>query len=430
MSERPPIRISVGGGKGGIGKSVVSVNLATTLASIGMRTVLVDADLGTPTLHTLLGIDRRGPTLQALIDRKINRLEEAMIGTRVPHLSVIPGTSLPGAANLGHQEKLKLLRHVRSLDAEVVVIDVGAGAAFNTLDLYLAGDLRLVVTTPELTSLQNAYCFLKAAVVREVVALARSLGASEDWTRAFDTKDTSRMSAWLDRLGRERPDVARRVRLQVARFGARWVGNRVAGPAAEHSVHALARLSSEFLGVDSPVVTNVPASRAVEASIHARQPAILDAGSEPALVRAFETLAEHVLAFEPPPRALPTDCDLPVMDPSETTGEFAQRLGPHLRRDERIAVRLPAEVIVGEERHEAVVLDVSRLGLRVQCQAPVESGGRVTVVVRTPYGNVEVTGSVRHAAKWAFGLLADEECAPRLLALVPKRALATRSASA
>lgn len=430
MSERPPIRVSVGGGKGGIGKSVVSVNLATTLASIGMRTVLVDADLGTPTLHTLLGIDRRGPTLQALIDRKIGRLEEAMIGTRIPHLSVIPGTAQPGAANLGHQEKLKLLRHVRSLDAEVVIVDVGAGAAFNTLDLYLAGDLRLVVTTPELTSLQNAYCFLKAAVVREVVALARSLGASEDWARAFDTKDTSRMSAWLDRLGAERPDVARRVRLQVSRFGARWVGNRVAGPASEHSVHALSRLSSEFLGVDAPVIAAVPPSRAVESSIQAREPAILGPGCEPALIRSFETLAEHVLAFEPPPRALPTDVDLPAMDPSETPDEFARRLGPHLRRDERIAVRLPAEVLVGGERHEGVVLDVSRLGLRVQCAAPVQSGERVVVLVRSSYGNVEVSGSVRHAAKAAFGLLADEECAPRLLALVPKRTLAARAASA
>jgi len=118
------------------------------------------------------------------------------------------------------------------------------------------------------------------------------------------------------------------------------------------------------------------------------------------------------------------------MEPTETPDEFARRLGPHLRRDERIAVRLPAEVVALGERHEAMVLDVSRLGLRVQCAAPVPSGERVVVIVRSPYGSVEVSGSVRHAAKAAFGLLADEECAPRLLALVPQRTLAARSASA
>ncbi len=172
-----PIRVAVGGGKGGVGKSLVAVNLGVTLAAIGLRTVLVDGDLGTPTLHTLLGVDRIGPTMRALLDRKIGRLDEAMVGTGVPRLSLVAGTSLPGSANISHQEKLKLVRHVRAIDADVVIVDVGAGASFHTLDLFGAGDLRLIVATPELTSLQNAYCFLKAALTREVGAVTRAMGA-------------------------------------------------------------------------------------------------------------------------------------------------------------------------------------------------------------------------------------------------------------
>ena len=83
-SKRPGTRarriLSVGGGKGGIGKSLISANLAIALARRGKRVVLVDADLGGANLHTTLGLDLPRRTLSDFIDRKVERLEEVEIG--------------------------------------------------------------------------------------------------------------------------------------------------------------------------------------------------------------------------------------------------------------------------------------------------------------------------------------------------------------
>ena len=164
-ANKQAVRIGVGGGKGGVGKSVLAANLAVASAELGFRTVLVDCDLGAANQHTLFGIDRPVSTLQTFLEREVSSLEEVTAATGVARLFLIPGVgAVPGAANLPHARKLKVLRHLSKLDADVVILDVGAGVSFNTLDFYELADLRLVVTTPQLPSLQNAYCFLKAAL--------------------------------------------------------------------------------------------------------------------------------------------------------------------------------------------------------------------------------------------------------------------------
>ncbi|MBN8614137.1 MAG: P-loop NTPase, partial [Deltaproteobacteria bacterium] len=297
--KRAPITVSVGGGKGGVGKSIVSTNLACALAAAGVRTVLVDGDLGAPNLHTLLGVTHAGPTLHALLERRIERIEEALVATSVPRLSLVAGAGgVPGHANPSHQEKQKLLRQIASLDADVVVIDVGAGTAYNALDLFAAGQIRIVVATPELTSLQNAYVFTKAVALREIAALAKSEGKLEAWARAFDHGETSRMSRWLRRLEAEELALATRIRGYLGAPGTLLVGNRVGAPSERHALFALSRMAREFLELELPVVATLPNARSVIDSVQRRRPVVVGPDADPTLVRAFAQLAEHVVASE------------------------------------------------------------------------------------------------------------------------------------
>ena len=110
---RAPRVWAIGGGKGGIGKSVIAANLAVVLAQRGRRVVAVDADLGGANLHTILGVPARGPTLADFLLRRQERLGDIMAPTNTPGLLVINGGRAPGdSANPKSSQKARLLRHI------------------------------------------------------------------------------------------------------------------------------------------------------------------------------------------------------------------------------------------------------------------------------------------------------------------------------
>ena len=144
--------IAVGGGKGGIGKSLVSANLGIALAQAGSSVVLVDADLGGANLHSCLGVAQPQVSLSDFVDRRVAKLEDAAVATGIDRLRLISGArDVLDAANPRHAEKQKLLRHIRALDVDYVVVDLGAGTGFNVLDFFLLADTGIVVLLPEPT---------------------------------------------------------------------------------------------------------------------------------------------------------------------------------------------------------------------------------------------------------------------------------------
>ncbi|HEY6876401.1 MAG TPA: P-loop NTPase [Polyangiales bacterium] len=166
-SEPSPDIWAIAGGKGGVGKSVVAANLAVSVARRGLRCLLIDADLGGGNQHTLFGIEKPRTTLDAFLQGEEKELASVAAQTRFHGLSLVFAASdALGSANPKHSQKQKFIRHVRRADADVVILDLGAGTSFNTLDLFLIARVQLVVTTPELTAIQNAYGFIKCAHAR------------------------------------------------------------------------------------------------------------------------------------------------------------------------------------------------------------------------------------------------------------------------
>ena len=118
--------VAVGGGKGGIGKSLVSANMAVSLAQSGKQVVLLDADLGGANLHTYLGMQPPKRTLSEFVSRQAEHLDELITPTNVPNLGLISGAlDALGAANLKYNEKVRLLREILRLKVDVVVVDLG-----------------------------------------------------------------------------------------------------------------------------------------------------------------------------------------------------------------------------------------------------------------------------------------------------------------
>jgi len=152
--ESAPIIWAVGGGKGGVGKSVVSTILAFWLARNGKRTVLIDVDLGGANLHTLLGIKSPPRTLIDFINRKFGSLEEICIDTEAKNLCLISGSSeVLSLANPHFSQKVKLINHFSRLDADYVVIDrknysPHPGANIHSECLYLCSQCGLPKVEP------------------------------------------------------------------------------------------------------------------------------------------------------------------------------------------------------------------------------------------------------------------------------------------
>ena len=172
---------AVGGGKGGIGKSVLSILIAMALAEKGEQTVVIDGDLGGSNLHTFMGIRTPGRTLNDFIGRRYDTLDDVCISTEQKSLRIICGASeVLTLANLKYTQKMKILQAISKIRADHVVLDLGAGTGFDTLDFFLAAHRQIVVMTPQPIAIQNAYAFVRNAVYRTLSRLTSrrpSLGA-------------------------------------------------------------------------------------------------------------------------------------------------------------------------------------------------------------------------------------------------------------
>ena len=161
---------SIAGGKGGTGKSVIATNLALGLAMIGYEVILIDGDLGGPNLHNYLNIRRPRYTLNDFVMGQVKKLRGVIIETPLNNLKFISGgTALLGMANIHHAKKDRLLRQINDLAADFILVDLGAGTTYNTLDFFNISNQGLIVVNPDPNSKYDAFYFLKNAVFRKLM---------------------------------------------------------------------------------------------------------------------------------------------------------------------------------------------------------------------------------------------------------------------
>ncbi len=382
--------IGIGGGKGGVGKSMVAANLAVAMAQGGRRTVLVDADLGSPNLHSLLGIDKVHKTVESLLNRDVESLDDVKMPTAVPNLWLVAGSpAAVGSANIPHQQKQKLLRHIAQLDADVVIVDVGAGTSFNTLDLFNVADIRVVVTTPQLTALQNAYAFAKSAMYRELRGLAQGKEQLELLEDPRLSKETAKLQQLVQHVRATQPFFAAALREALDARKLFVVGNCVLEEKDANVFHAFVRMVKDFLSVDCEVLGQLRSSRRAHDSVNRRRPLLVDESSTD-FALTFRRMADRVLNLnvvalrdarrraeeraaeghtEQPPAPLPAD----------------------LEAYSRTAARREPGAMAMLDGQSVIVQDVTVDGALVTCDQKLEVGGRhVLVMTDGTSRNVEI----------------------------------------
>ena len=159
--------IAVGGAKGGVGKSMLAANLAVGLALLGQKVVLADLDLGGADVHLYTGVKSLAKTWNDFLDKKVNSIGEILTPTAFEGLSLIGGDSSKlGSANLPYVQKLKIMRHLKELETDYLIVDLGGDTTFNGLDFFLLADQKIVVSGTEPASVLDSYAFVKVVFNR------------------------------------------------------------------------------------------------------------------------------------------------------------------------------------------------------------------------------------------------------------------------
>ncbi len=175
--------IAVGGAKGGVGKSILAANLGVHLSNQGHGTVLMDLDLGAANLHLYMGVWGLKYRINDYLDKKADTIEAIAVHTEYGPRLIGGGSSRLGSANLPFARKLKLMRAIRKIDADYVILDLGASTSFNILDFFLLADAGLVMTTCDPAAYLDAYTFIKMALYRR---LSRLFGAESNYRKFKD----------------------------------------------------------------------------------------------------------------------------------------------------------------------------------------------------------------------------------------------------
>jgi flagellar biosynthesis protein FlhG len=166
--EQQKIVYAIGGGKGGVGKTVLTASLGIGLAALGNKVVIVDADLGGANLHTCIGMLEPMYTFYHFYTLQKDKLEDIVLDTPIENLKLISGAcGTLGLANPKFSQKIRFINELRQLNADVILVDLGAGSSYNVIDFFLAADQGILVTTPEPMAIQETFNFVKICILRK-----------------------------------------------------------------------------------------------------------------------------------------------------------------------------------------------------------------------------------------------------------------------
>jgi len=270
---------AVGGGKGGVGKSFLTTNIGVLLAKEGKRVVLMDLDLGGANLHTCLGVTDLDRGVSDFLMRRYEELEEALVPTQVPNLFLLSGAqdSL-NIANPKYAQKIRLLRELKKIEADYILMDLGAGTAFNTLDFFIAADTQLLVAIPEPTSIENAYRFIKSSFYRQIRLYSETpelrdlVEESMDRNNRHGIRTPRELLLHLKELGPEMSDFAEQ---QTERYRPSLILNQVRSNNDIKVGHAMETACLKYFGLSVDFRGYVTNNDLVRRSVLQRKPLMM-----------------------------------------------------------------------------------------------------------------------------------------------------------
>lgn len=270
---------AIAGGKGGVGKSFICSNLSIDLAQRGNSVVVIDADFGGPNLHTFYGISTSIISVSDFIKSNQLRLDDILLPTGIANLKLASGAhDVLGMANLNVIQQNKLIKAIKSFDVDYVLVDLGAGTASYTLDLFLTADVGILIAAPEPTSVENTYRFIKSAFYRKLKTVIKHQSVRSFLERITENKneENARTPAELiSEITDLNAQAGETLKYELSSFTPKLILNQVRTPTDVRIGFSMCNASKKFFGVSLGYVGFIEHDSFVVQSIRQRRPIIM-----------------------------------------------------------------------------------------------------------------------------------------------------------
>jgi flagellar biosynthesis protein FlhG len=271
---------ALGGGKGGIGKSLIVGGMGIHIAQLGKKVILADTDLGGPNLHTCLGLPLPRITLTDFIKRRVDELKDVVSETGLTNLGLLSGAQeFLAAANPKYTQKLRLLRKIQSLDIDYLILDLGSGTSFNILDFFLLSDNGILTIVPEPTCVENTYRFLKSAFYRRLRSITRFREIKELLNLVLDQRNIKGIRTPRDLIEEiERMDgqIGKTLCQEAFKFRPKLIINQVRTDKDIELGFSVKSICSRYLGIQLDYLGYIYYDDCVWQSVRKKRPLLLE----------------------------------------------------------------------------------------------------------------------------------------------------------
>ncbi len=292
---------AIGGGKGGVGKSLVTANTSICLALMGYRVVTVDLDLGGANMHTCLGVPIPEKTLSDYISKKVTNFQDLLVPTPIKNLQIISGAQDElGIANLKQMHKNKILTKLAELDADYVLLDLGAGTTYNTLDFFISADKGILVILPEPTSIENTYRFIKSVYHRRLKMIEELLDIQPLINQAMNAKISTPNSTPVElvkRIIEINPEMGMKLQREINKFQPQVIMNQIRGQQDIDIGFSIQSVCKRYFGIDMNYIGYLDYDSAVWQSVKKRKPLLMEFPNS-RLVNNFDRIVHKLLELD------------------------------------------------------------------------------------------------------------------------------------
>ncbi|PIE97443.1 MAG: ATP-binding protein [Treponema sp.] len=271
--------IPIASGKGGVGKSLLAANLAIALSQAGKKTVLVDLDLGASNLHLVLGVAgaKKGVGTFLTGDSDFSQI---IFPTEYENLSFIPGDSeIPGFAALKIYERNKLVKNLQSIDADYLIMDLGAGTHLGILDFFLLSPQGIIITSPTVTATLDAYLFLKNVAFRMIFSTFARKSKGGEYLEKLKKDGESMQRMYipkiLESLKTLDPKGVAKLLDKMSKFKPRVVMNMIDDPREAEKVMKIRRSCKQYLNIDLEHLGVIYRDNVQDVALSSRLPVII-----------------------------------------------------------------------------------------------------------------------------------------------------------